>query len=480
MGRVKLMPDYLKNILHTQFFSILNIIVGFVSLFLLIKYLHVEEYGEYVLIQGFLAFVGLIISQNIYSYARLKIPGSEENIQYGYLKTVISLVSGFYLFIFIVIWLFGLSEIFWNFFEINLELSLIVVLMLALELINAEIMRFLIALKNIHIKNYAQFFQKVFILFVVLGLLFLDSLSLNSFLYLFIVGQIIVLFYLINHIQVKIFFNAPFMKDVIQKGYQIALPLIPIGLMSLALNYTDTLMIAKMIDKESVAQYGFSSQIVSIVMMIIGTSIILTLFPYATESFNKNDLKRKNDFFIKMYIYSISLSIIFYVLIVLNITWFVELLNLESYKDVPIYLMILAIFPIFQSIYNVSSHNMQLLKIVKVQLYIAIFVIFCNVILNFFFIKKFGVIGAAYASLISFMLLSIVYFILTLKNDLYLRESFSFSIRKIIVLIGIFLLLFLLLFFINKQNLYFVLLGNILVFVSLGIGFKKLRKGFRK
>lgn len=474
------MPDYLKNILHTQFFSILNIIVGFVSLFLLIKYLHVEEYGEYVLIQGFLAFVGLIISQNIYSYARLKIPGSEENIQYGYLKTVISLVSGFYLFIFIVIWLFGLSEIFWNFFEINLELSLIVVLMLALELINAEIMRFLIALKNIHIKNYAQFFQKVFILFVVLGLLFLDSLSLNSFLYLFIVGQIIVLFYLINHIQVKIFFNAPFMKDVIQKGYQIALPLIPIGLMSLALNYTDTLMIAKMIDKESVAQYGFSSQIVSIVMMIIGTSIILTLFPYATESFNKNDLKRKNDFFIKMYIYSISLSIIFYVLIVLNITWFVELLNLESYKDVPIYLMILAIFPIFQSIYNVSSHNMQLLKIVKVQLYIAIFVIFCNVILNFFFIKKFGVIGAAYASLISFMLLSIVYFILTLKNDLYLRESFSFSIRKIIVLIGIFLLLFLLLFFINKQNLYFVLLGNILVFVSLGIGFKKLRKGFRK
>lgn len=67
------MPDYLKNILHTQFFSILNIIVGFVSLFLLIKYLHVEEYGEYVLIQGFLAFVGLIISQNIYSYARLRI-----------------------------------------------------------------------------------------------------------------------------------------------------------------------------------------------------------------------------------------------------------------------------------------------------------------------------------------------------------------------------------------------------------------------
>jgi len=252
-GKNRSMPDYLKNILHTQFFSVLNIIIGFISLFLLIKYLHVEEYGEYVLIQGFLAFVGLIISQNIYSYARLKIPGTEVNIQYGYLKTVMSLVGGFYLFIFIAICLFGLGEIFWNFFEINLELSLIVLFMLALELINAEIMRFLIALKNIHVKNYAQFFQKFFILISVIGLLFLDFLTLKNFLYLFITGQIIVFFYLVKHIQVRSFLNAPFMKDVIQKGYQIALPLIPIGLMSLALNYTDTLMIAKMIDKESVA-----------------------------------------------------------------------------------------------------------------------------------------------------------------------------------------------------------------------------------
>ena len=472
------MPDYLKNIIHTQFFSILNIIVGFVSLFLLIKYLQVEEYGEYVLIQGFLAFVGLIISQNIYSYARLKIPGAEQTIQYGYLKTVIILVAVFYIVCFLLIWIFHLQFIFWDFFEIDISLSLIVLVILAFELLNAEIMRFLIALKNIHVKNYAQFFQKVFVLIVVFGLLFLDFLTLKNFLYLFIVGQIIVFFYLVKHIQVKIFFNAPFMKDVIQKGYQIALPLIPIGLMSLALNYTDTLMIAKMINKESVAQYGFASQIISIAMMLIGTSIVLTLFPYATEAFNKNDFKTKNDFFIKMYIYSISLATIFYVLIVLNITLFVEFLNLEKYKDVATYLMIMAIFPVFQSIYNVSSHNMQLLKIIKVQLIIAVTVIFSNIILNFFFIQEFGTIGAAYASLFSFIILAGVYFILTLKNDVYLRKSFIMSISKIINIIGLLILIFGILFFFNKQNLYFILLGDILVFGSLWTMFKKLKKGF--
>lgn len=89
-------------------------------------------------------------------------------------------------------------------------------------------------------------------------------------------------------------------------------------------------------------------------------------------------------------------------------------------------------------------------------------------------------LGAAYASFLSFVILACLYVILTLKNDLDLRNFFSFNITKIIVLIGIFILLFLVLFFINKQNLYLVLLGNVLVFGSLLMGFKKLRKGFRK
>ena len=82
------MPDYIKQILHTQLFSVLNILFGFATLFILIKYMKVVEYGEYVLIQGFIAFSGLVLSQNIYSYARLHIPGASLAKQYGYLKTV--------------------------------------------------------------------------------------------------------------------------------------------------------------------------------------------------------------------------------------------------------------------------------------------------------------------------------------------------------------------------------------------------------
>lgn len=476
MGRINTMPDYLKNIIHTQIFSILNIIVGFVSLFLLIKYLHVEEYGEYVLIQGFLAFVGLVISQNIYSYARLKIPGAEQTIQYGYLKTVIVLVAIFYVLCFLLIWIFDLQGFFWDFFEIDISLSLIVLVMLAFELLNAEIMRFLIALKNIHIKNYAQFFQKIFIFISIIILLINDSFTLKNFLYLFIFGQLVVFLYLVKNIKIKELFLSPFMKDVVLKGYQIALPLIPIGLMSLALNYTDTLMIAKMIDKESVAQYGFASQIVSIAMMLIGTSIVLTLFPYATEAYNKNNIQEKNNFFIKMYIYSIFLAILFYILVTLNATWFINFLNLEKYKDIPFILSVLAIFPLLQSIYNVSAHHLQLHKVIGIQLYISIFIMLLNVILNYFLISWYGVIGAAYASLLSYVFLGVIYFSIILKKDLILKEYINSHILKIIAYLGTIFLLSLLLFIIDKKNLIFIFFGNIFLFVSLILLFKKFIK----
>ncbi len=474
------MPDYFKNILHTQIFSLVNIIIGFFSLFLLIKHLKVEEYGEYVLVQGFLAFLGIIISQNIYSYARLKIPGAKQNIQYGYLKTIIILVSGFYFLIFSIIWLFGASNSFWSFFEIKINLSLIVLIILALDLINAEITRFLIAVKNINTKNYGQFYQKVFALTAIILLLFLGKLTLENFLYLFIVGQLVVLLYFIKKIQFKILLQSPIMEDVFKQGYQIALPLIPIGLMSLALNYTDTLMISKLINKESVAQYGFASQIISIVMMLIGTSIVLTLFPYATEAYNENNSKVKNAYFIKMYKYSIGLSIIFYILIALNATWFFTFLNLEKYKDVPEYLMLMGFFPIFQSIYNVSSHNMQLLKIIKAQLVISIIIIFFNIVLNFFFIKQMGAIGAAYASLLSFALLAITYFFISLKNDVYLKNAFTSYLTSKNGRIGVAIGVLIFMLTLNKNNLYLIFLGNAFVFFALLLTLNNLIKGFSK
>lgn len=411
----RMMPSYIKQILHTQLFSVLNIIFGFVTLFVLIKYMQVEEYGEYVLIQGFIAISGLVLSQNIYSYARLKIPGALANVQYGYLKTVIFLVFGLFIFILIILQLFHIQDDVWNFFEIQSSISLFVLFMLGFELINLEFMRFFIAIKKIYLKNYAQFIQKVIVMFGVLSLLYFNELSLLYFLYIYLLGQLFVLTIFLFNVNIKTLISSSFMNDVLKKGYKVAIPLLPIGLMSIALNYTDTLMIAKFIGKNAVAQYGFASQIISIAMMMIGTSIVLTLFPYATEAHNDNNIEQRNLFFTKMFKYGIYLSIGFYIIINLTSTWFVDFLNINEYHNVPAYLMVLGIFPFFQHLYNVNSHRLQLMKIFHIQVYIAIVAIVENIVLNYFMIQKYSVMGAAYASLISYITLALMYTYLVKK-----------------------------------------------------------------
>ena len=475
------MPHYIKNILHTQFFSILNIIIGLISLFFLIKYLHVEEYGQYVLIQGFVAFVGLIISQNINSYTRLKIPGNPIRIQYGYLKTVVFLVLGFYLFIFCFIFLLNVNDLFWNFFEIKTDLSLIVIVILGLELINSELIRFFISIKNIYIKNYALFLQKFFVSISLISLFFLDLLFLKNFLLLYIAGQIMVFLYFLKNIDIKNFINAPLMIDVIRKGYLISLPLFPIGLMSLALNYTDTFMIAKMIDYESAAKYGLVSQIVFIIFMLIEASIILTLFPYATEAYNVGDYKTKNDFILKMYFYTILMSIIIYIILMSNITWFLNFLNLDNkYVDTPLYLLMMGIFPLFQSIYSVSSHNIQILRVIKIQLYLSVFVIFINIFLNFIFIKIFGIIGAIYASTISYIILSMSFFIVSLKHDYLMREYFKYNLNKILLYVIVFSFILVMLNFLDKNIFLYIILCNLLILCIFILILSKMIKNFRK
>lgn len=428
------MSSYVKQILHTQVFNVLNIFIGFATIFLLLRYLNVVQYGEYVLIQGFIAIGGLLFSQNLFVYTRIYIPGAEINVQYGYLKTVIIIIFLFYFSVIFFVKILGFEDVIWDFLGLENSIGYTVLIMLSFELLNMEFMRYFIAIRKIFLQNYMQFYQKVFVFFGSLVLIYNSNFNIKEFLYLYISGQLLVLIICINNIDIVGFLKSYFMQDVLQRGYAIALPMFPIGLMSFALNYTDTLIISKFIDKEHVAQYGFASQIISIAMMMIGSSIVLTLFPYATHAHNNNDIKLREDFFVRMYKFGIYLSIVFYLLSTVNAYFIIEALNLKAYSNVPMYISILAIFPLFQLIYSVTSHYLQLLHVFKIQVIIALFVIVENFVLNYYMIQSYGVMGSAFASLLAFITLAALYLVVVTKYNQGLFKIFKKSTNRSIPL----------------------------------------------
>lgn len=130
--------------------------------------------------------------------------------------------------------------------------------------------------------------------------------------------------------------------------------------------------------------------------------------------------------------------------------------------------MVLSIFPFFQILYNIASHDLQLKKIITTQCTISIFIILENTILNYFLIKAEGVSGAIFASLISYITLSFIYLIISIKNDSILYTIFRKSIKFIMLTI---LFVGLLAYLFSRENTFanslYILLGNLLIlFIS--------------
>lgn len=408
-------PKYLIQMLHTQVFSLVQIVLGFVLLSFLVSGLSVEDYAQYVLIQGFMAVFLLLFSMNLYTYTRLHIPGASIERQYGYLKTVIVIVLGAYATTASILYASNSAEYVLGLFSISPELTLLVVAMVGLELVILEILRFFIAIKLISVKNYAATLQKVLVSGGCLYLISINNISVERFLGCFIFTQLIVLGYLLANLNLKRLMLSNLLFDVFKHGFKVGIPLLPIGLISVSMNYMDTLMIGRFIGQAEVANYGLASQIVNIAMMMIGTSVVLTLFPYATEAHNKGLFKERNSFFNKMTFYGILLSVIFFLLAPNSSTLVISYFELSQYESVSHILGVLAIFPLFGVLYTVSSHRLQLLNHFSVQVYLAFSVIVLNFVLNFYAIRVYGVIGAAYASLCSYIILSLMFFIVAFK-----------------------------------------------------------------
>lgn len=424
------MHKFIYQILHTQTFNLLSSIIGFGTVLLIIKSLTVQEYGSYIVIQAFLAFAGLIFSQNLYCYSRLKIPGSDLRTQYGYLKTVITIVLFCYFLFVLLIFVAHASEVFFNFFSINPAYKFFVLTILFFELVNLEFQRFYIAISRITKKNIGVFIQRIFLFLGVSALMKLNLLSFINFLFLFFFSQALSLIYLLFSLNITQLINSKMMRDVITVGYSFAIPLLPIGFLSVGINYTDTIMISKLVDIETVAQYGFASQIVIIAMTLIGGSIVLTLFSYATEAHNKFNYELRSKYFSIMLKLGIIASLAFYLLAIINIDIAISFLELNEYNDVSKYIVVLGLMPLLHLLYNTHSHHIQLLGYIKIQIYLAIFILVLNITLNYFLINYIGAIGAAYASLASFVILYILFLIKSLHIDKIFRLEIKSSFNR--------------------------------------------------
>lgn len=394
---------YLGQVVHTQVVSFLGVAAGFCATLVLARHLLAADYGSWVLMKGLLAFGTLFFSQNLYAYARLRIPGAPESEQVGYLKTLLLIVLACFV---AAAALANLLPGAWKFISALAGVPYrdfgFLLLLLGFELIIVETGRYFTAVRKIETANTARFVQKtVFLTAVLAGMA--RELTVSHVLWAFFASQI-VSFLIFFRAGIRGFLKAPFMWDVIFRGYRCALPVFPVSLAVMLSTYADRVMLNHFKGAAEVARYGLVFNFVDLGMLLIGGAVVAAIFPYAVESHNQSRLSRRDYFLLQMLLVGTTLSIIFMALMAINGDFLIDWITHGKYGDCGGLVLILCGMPLLHVIYSVGFYGLQILGFVVAPAMAFVVVFSVNLGLNFLLIPAHGSLGAAGATAITFFL----------------------------------------------------------------------------
>ncbi len=253
-----------------------------------------------------------------------------------------------------------------------------------------------------------QFIQTIFIvgltlLFVVefswgwKGKIFAEFLVLMFFMFYSI-------YYLIKYNHIKVDFDFIKIKEIVSFLFPLTFTIVGLYLMGTI----DKVFIANIISLEAAGIYAIALTM-TIVINIVYDSALNAWQPYMYEYLDSNNYKDLSKVLNITYIFSlfVFLSVIIYI-------WFspylFSLMIDEKFNDALKFLPILIVAYGFEGLRKPVVGFLYYVDRVKIAAFITFVSALLNIVLNLILIKKYGIYGAAYATLISFF----VQYILTL------------------------------------------------------------------
>ncbi|MDA8692804.1 oligosaccharide flippase family protein [Saprospiraceae bacterium] len=260
--------------------------------------------------------------------------------------------------------------------------------------------------KEVFLYGLSTLTKAILYLALTLSLLIIFNLGYSAVIFGLLISNALVvfflLFYLFKRKTITLSFNRLFSRDLISFG----LPLIPHTLGMMLIHSSDRIFISSMIDLDSLGIYhiGYTvTMIISLFILVFNKAWVPYLFEYLKKADNDSISKiRKVSFY--------YLVIVFVIAIIISIgsPYFMELLLDERYHGASTYVPWIAFSFFLTAATNFFSNFLTYDKFVKPFIYVTGFCTLLNLVLNYFFINIFGVIGAAYSTLITFLILFII------------------------------------------------------------------------
>lgn len=296
---------------------------------------------------------------------------------------------------------------------------------LILEHFSQELYRTLIALEKQILANLLLFFRTGLWIALLFFLLFVWhwAFSLTLLLQLWIIGSsIAVVFGLL--VLYKTLPEKKLILDIkwIRKGIKISIPFLLATLSYKVIEYSDRYMIDLLLGKNQTGIYIFYANIANIMNIFVNTIVIILLYPPLIKTFHGNDssaffLIRKK-FISELVIYTF-LSALFLAIVIYPI------LNWQQkdsyYTELSVY-FILVLSNIALNLSFIPHYLLYAKGKDKIIFYTTFIAALFNIILNYIGIKLFGILGAGYATLVSYLLIMLL--------KMFYNKKYRFDIEK--------------------------------------------------
>ena len=385
------------NILVYGITNIIKSLVPFIMLPILTLYISPNEYGELSLIETSVLFLLPFIMLNINGAINVEFFKLEKNEYKKYVLNAIFI--SFCAFIIVMFFLFIFRENLSNLMHLKTHWILLLGIFAFMRVLSSVIL--VIFQASQQVKKYAVFSitQTVtdFLLsyiFVVLFKLSIIGRLLGEYGAFFIFSLIsIFLLFKMGFFNVK--FTLKYTKDILKFG----LPLIPHSIGGIILAMSDRYFISYFEGNKYVGLYTVAYQ-VSAILLLISTSV-----NQAWSSMFFKMMKDKNYDKIKMIIRILIFLFIIATFFIYEFSDFIyKLLISKEYYSSKTYFIYLLLGFLFQSIYFLFTNFLFFYKKTHILSMITIAGGIINLFLNYFFIKKFGTVGVAYATAITWFL----------------------------------------------------------------------------
>lgn len=195
-------------------------------------------------------------------------------------------------------------------------------------------------------------------------------------------------------------------KEHMRQAVIFGAPLILHQIGKFVINQSDRLFLAKMISVEEMGIYSVGYQ-VGMVILIVVTAFTNFFSPFLFERLNRDTEQSKLEILRVSYVFIIGLFLLLGLLTLLTPGFFAYLIS-DRFAKAAQYVFWIGLSYCFWGIYLIFAGYIYYLKKSKVLGYISLLNVVVNLSCNYFFIKHYGAIGAAYATCLSFFLVCVV------------------------------------------------------------------------